>query len=365
MSEPTNRDRHRVVAGVVLSFGLIAAAISGLAGAAEQELRISGREHVALRTFVGSVQVAEAPGAEYIIRVQTTRPGIVAESRHEGREVVVRWPKDVDTIHTPLAPDLGGWFVKAKAGYDGQRYQLRRGEADYTADVTVLVPRGTRLVVEQQLGPVKVTAVRAGLRLETGLGGITVERSRGGLVAETGASDITVRGHDGEVKAETGAGEVLFEDNAGNQSAESGSGDVKVRGGQGQLVAETGSGDVRVEGFAGDVSADTGSGSVTMSGLSRTRRVDADTGSGDVSLQGDLAALEALSIDTGSGSVAVVSDTVPSLRLKVDTGSGDISVGGQARFEGADDHREVVIGTGVHRGDIGTGSGDIRVTVAP
>ena len=363
MLQNFHRGRRRATAGAGLCLAAIGLTGALSAHAAEQELRVSGREHVVLRTFIGSVQVAEAPGSEYLIRVHTPRPGIVAEARREGREVVLRWPADVDTIHSPSAPDLGDWFMKAKAGYDGHRYVLRRGEADYTADVTVLVPRGARLVVDQAFGPVSATAVRAGLRLETGLGTVTVERSRGGLVVETGASDVVVRGHEGEVKAETGAGDVVFEGNSGQQSAETGSGDVRVKGGQGSVVAETGSGDVLVDGFAGDLSAETGSGSVAMSSLSQTRRVKADTGSGSVSLQGDLAALEALDVDTGSGSVSVQSATLPSLRLKVGTGSGDISVGGQARLERSGDDGEVILGAGANRGSIGTGSGDIRVTV--
>ena len=358
-----NRGRRRAIAGAGLCLAFVGVVGALPAQAAEQELRVSGREQVALRTFIGSVQLAEAPGTEYIIRVQASRPGIVAEARREGREVVVRWPKNVDVIHSPAAPDMDAWFLKPKARYDGHSYQLRHGDADYAAALTVLVPRGARLVVEQQFGSITAVGVRAGLRLETGSGDITVERSRGGLVAETGAADVTVRGHDGDIKADTGSGQVRLEGNSGSQVADTGSGEIRVKGGQGKLVADTGSGDVLVEDFSGDVVADTGSGSVRLGGLRATRRVEADTGSGDVTVRGELGALENLSIETGSGSVVVDSTAAPSLRLKVSTGSGDISVGGAARLERSGDDGEVILGAGASRGSIGTGSGDIRVTV--
>lgn len=334
------------------------------AGADEQELRVRGQQHLELRNFIGSVRVGEASGAEYVIRVRANRPGIVAEPRDGGRRVVVRWPQDIDTVHSPLAPELGNWIVKAKASYDGHRYQLKHGPADYTAEVTVWVPRGARLAVQQQLGPIEATAVRAGLRLETANGGVRVERSRGGLVAVSGASDISVRGHEGEVKADTGSGNILLETVIGRQAADTGSGSVRVRDGVGELLADTGSGDVLVERHAGDVKADTGSGSVRVTDLRGVRRLDADTGSGEVTVQGDLGAVEVLDIDTGSGSVSLESSTVPSLTLEVDTGSGEVSARGAARVEHAGDRRTVVIGAGVHRGRIDTGSGDIRVVVA-
>jgi hypothetical protein len=343
--------------------GLLAVPTS--ATAATQELVVSGQSHVELRNFIGSVQVGEAPGRDYVVRVAGSHAGIAPEMRDGGRLVVVRWPAEVATVHSPLAPEIGGWWFKGKVDYDGRRYAIQHGPQDVYAEVTVLVPRGARLVVTQQFGQLQANAVRAGLRLETMSGEIVVAGSRGGLAVETGSGRVRVQGHDGAIKAETGSGEVVLDHNTGPQTADTGSGEVRVIGGSGLLKAETGSGEVFVDGFAGDVSAETGSGAVRATGLKAVRSLKADTGSGEVQLEGDLSGLESLNIDTGSGSVSVTSTGVPALRLSVDTGSGDISASGAARLEGDEDHRVVVGGAGTHTGTIDTGSGSITVRFGP
>ena len=330
-----------------------------------QEVLVSGQSHVEVRNFIGTVKVGEAPGRDYVVRVEGTRAGITPEVRDGGKLVVVRWPADVDTVHSPQAPEIGGWWFKGKVDYDGHRYSIKRGEADVAANVTVLVPRGARLVVSQQYGRLQADAVRAGLRLQSVSGEVFVAGSRGGLVVDTGSGAVRVQGHDGEVKADTGSGEVVFDHNTGHQVADTGSGSVRVVGGSGSLSADTGSGDVMVQDFNGDVVADTGSGSVHATGLKGVRSLRADTGSGDVHVEGDLVGLESLTIDTGSGSAKVVSASVPSLRLRASTGSGGISATGAARLEGDEDHRVIVGGAGGHSGSIETGSGEIAVHFGP
>ena len=356
------------VVATVLSVALLGTAmlpLAATAATAPQELVVSGQSHVELRNFIGSVQVGEAPGSDYVVRVVGSQAGVAPEIRDGGRLVVVRWPAAVATVHSPLAPQIGGWWFKGKVDYDGHRYAIQRGPQDVYADVTVLVPRGARLVVTQQFGQLQANAVRAGLRLETMGGEIVVAGSRGGLAVETGFGRVRVQGHDGEVKAETGSGEVVLDHNTGRQVADTGSGEVRVLGGSGSLKAETGSGDVFVQDFSGDIDADTGSGAVRAKGLSAVHSLKAATGSGEVQLEGELSGVEALDISTGSGSVSVASTGVPSLRLKVDTGSGDISASGAARLEGDEDHRIVVGGAGAHSGSIDTGSGSITVRFGP
>gem|GEM_PF-6905663 len=348
----------------VLSVALLGTAMLPFAATAAttpQELVVSGQSQVELRNFIGSVQIGEAPGRDYVVRVVGSQVGIAPEIRDGGRLVVVRWPAAVATVHSPLAPRIGGWWFKGKVDYDGRRYAIQRGPQDVYADVTVLVPRGTRLVVTQQFGQLQANAVRAGLRLETMSGEIVVAGSRGGLAVETGSGRIRVQGHEGEVKAETGSGEVVLDHNTGRQVADTGSGEVRVLGGSGSLTAETGSGDVVVQDFSGDIDAETGSGAIRATGLKDVHSLQAETGTGEVQLEGELSGLETLNIDTGSGSVSVVSTGVPSLRLSADTGSGDIAASGAARLEGDEDHRVVVGGAGTHSGTIDTGSGSISV----
>lgn len=355
--------RTRVVSILGAFAGMLVMPLAS--AAAPQELVVSGQSHVEVRTFIGSVQVGEAPGRDYVIRVAGTHAGIAPELRQGGRLVVVRWPTDVATVHAPQAPEIGGWWFKGKVDYDGHRYAIERGDADVAANVTVLVPRGARLVVSQQYGRLQAQAVRAGLRLVSVSGEVIVEGSRGGLVVDTGSGAVRVQGHDGEVMADTGSGEVVFDHNTGKQVADTGSGSVRVVGGSGTLSADTGSGEVVVEDFSGDVDADTGSGAVRATGLRGVRSLRADTGSGSVDISGDLAALEALKIDTGSGSANVVSTTVPSLRLRVSTGSGGIAASGAARLEGDEDDGVIVGGAGTHSGSIDTGSGGITVHFGP
>ena len=102
------------------------------------------------------------------------------------------------------------------------------------------------------------------------------------LLASTGNGEIDIRNAGAEVKASSGNGEVNVSGAAGAVYAHTGNGEVSVDRAEGEVEATTGNGTIRVTTSAGPVTAHTGNGSidVEMKSLSRSEDMDFTTGNG-------------------------------------------------------------------------------------
>ncbi|MEE1619516.1 DUF4097 family beta strand repeat-containing protein [Brachybacterium sp. J153] len=144
-------------------------------------------------------------------------------------------------------------------------------------DVTVVVPAGSRAV------------------LDDGAGEIAVHGVLGRLEARTGAGDIRVeRGAEERTRLSSGTGDLQVGELAGEASLSTGAGDVRVRRAvQGRLNARSGLGDVEISVAPGtaarlDLATGFGERDVRLTPVEgagdaeRTLEVEARTGKGDV-----------------------------------------------------------------------------------
>lgn len=162
-------------------------------------------------------------------------------------------------------------------------------------DVTVLVPYGSRVVLHDGAGDVRVHGVLARIEARTGAGDLSLDR--GGeeeTRLTTGTGDITVGPAAGSLSATTGTGDVVLETSAGRTSVTTGVGDVRVRcAHSGHLAVRTGLGDVTLHiapGTATHLDLATGLGDRDVqltptdgaSQAERTLEIEARAGKGDL-----------------------------------------------------------------------------------
>ena len=223
----------------------------------------------------------------------------------------------------------------------------RRGVPVLYADLTVTMPRGARLRVNDSVGSVRG------------------QNLNGDLFVGTGSGDIKLDGAAGTIDVDTGSGDVELHEIAGDTMADTGSGDVVIDGiAADTLKVDTGSGDVTISNATlRDLKADTGSGNIAVDHV-RLVTFLGDTGSGDVTVSGDLSGATQIDVDTGSGDVDLVGGPAFEFDLTTDVGSGDV----QVTYDDAElrRNRHEVIGarrgSGQTRIMVDTGSGDVTVS---
>lgn len=136
------------------------------------------------------------------------------------------------------------WTERLSAGLRS----ARRGAEGLAGalEVTVLLPEGSRAVLHDGVGDVRVHGALAEIEVRTGVGDITLQR--GGAESTrltTGTGDIVVGPSAGSLSATTGTGDVRLERSEGRASVTTGVGDVSVRSAvSGRLAVRTGLGDV-------------------------------------------------------------------------------------------------------------------------
>jgi DUF4097 and DUF4098 domain-containing protein YvlB len=163
---------------------------------------------------------------------------------------------------------------------------------------------------------------RHGMKFTRGGGvSVRVELPLGSDISVTTASaDVDLNGLVGEADIKSASGHIVADNAAGDFRAKSASGDISVGMVGGELRAHSTSGEIRVVGVEGRAAVSTTSGAIEVG--SADDRVDVRSTSGDVHL-GDLAG-DATVVDV-SGEVRVLSFS--SGRMHVRSVSGDISVG--------------------------------------
>lgn len=340
-----------------------ALAVDNLLGDVAIEAATDGGFHVTatIRTEAGSQADADALARAVDFRTEDAGP--------RSRFQVLLPEASFPVIHDPKAA-RGSWFGRTYVDYLGERRELSRDArkaVQVRVDLTVRVPEGMTVGVNNRLGSVHARGVVGRMAVDTARGPISARDGRGPIELDTGSGAIEVANHEGDVEADTGSGAISVSGCRCRIEADTGSGSITVTTSAGELDADTGSGRVVVEGFAGPVTADTGSGSVTINGLTAGARLDVDTGSGSVRVEGDLGGLEDLDVETGSGGVTLRATALPSMVIRMATGSGGIDAdvqGGALRTEGRRS-AELTVGDGRYKGRIRTGCGGIRIEQAP
>ncbi|MEW6209773.1 MAG: DUF4097 family beta strand repeat-containing protein [Acidobacteriota bacterium] len=136
-------------------------------------------------------------------------------------------------------------------------------------DITVRVPRNTRLDLRTGDGNIEVIGSKGSLVARTGDGNLRIVDIEGDVLAHTGDGRIDVRGVKGEITLETGDGNTTIENVEGRLRASAGDGDIRAVGRFDVLEIKTGDGRIEASALQGSrMSADwrltTGDGSLTL-----------------------------------------------------------------------------------------------------
>ena len=339
----------------------------GLTAQAEfsETFSLSG-DRLIVSNLIGEVRV-ESGGSEFQVRVDVKgrdadRDDIDIDTREGGTsELMVILPRSSDYVYpgmgrgsrTTLSRRGGGngdWMRVLGEILGKDRITVRgsgRG-MEVWADITVRVPSGSEIVVQN------------------GVGKVFADGISGDVFLETRSGSVDARGIDGNLTADTGSGSVRAEDVRGDEVfIDTGSGSVQVRGiDADQFTADTGSGrvvaeDVRCRSF----NVDTGSGGVRAGRIEADNAV-IDTGSGSVELDLDRMGGGRFLIDTGSGGVTLNLPPDASAEIYADTGSGgiqlDVTSAVKIHHKERDELR-ATIGSGEAKIEIDTGSGGVRI----
>jgi hypothetical protein len=345
----------------VLTLGV--ALLAGPASAAiEQRATIDG-ERLVLRNLIGEVRVEPGSGSfDVVVSIdgKDARPGLIELGRSDG-QLEIRFPSDVrDYVYprldgkTDVSMDVddGGWLKRLVGDMLGTgRIRVRPSGSgtELWADVTVRVPDGTSIRIEHAVGRIVAENVDAELELSTRSGEMRIDGTRGRLSAATGSGRIGLSRIDGErVEIATGSGGVLAEDCNGEEiQIATGSGSIELTTIRGRsMQVATGSGDVRARRVSADgLEIGTGSGDVTLELDSMgDGDYDVGTGSGDITLRMPAGATADVHAETHGG------------RVTVDL-AGDVDFRTQEK-----DEVRLTVGQGGARVDLGSGSGDIRIS---
>lgn len=223
--------------------------------------------------------------------------------RFEGDRLFVDAPSEgaqvfggsVGDLLRGLGSESGGasWSDRLSAGLRSARRNLE-GLAG-ALDITVLVPSGSRAVLHDGAGDVRVHGTLATIEARTGAGGIDLHRGGWESTRLTvGTGDIAVGPSSGTLSATTGTGDVRLEESAEHTTVTTGVGDVLVRSAvSGHLGIRAGLGDVTIHVAPGtathlDLATGLGDRDVQLTPTDgagtaeRTLEIEAKTGKGDL-----------------------------------------------------------------------------------
>ena len=363
------REKNRSVVrflAVVACCALVGALVPSAQAAFDKAASLSA-DTVEIRNLIGRIEVEGHDGSDFEIEVHVqggdATPDRVEVRIEEGRRaaVTILFPLDESkhyiyprlnggNVSFSANDDRGSWLSKLFGALGNGNVKVKgsgRG-LEIWADVTVRVPQGKSVVIDNGVGTVEARDVEADLNLATASGAVEVVGATGSVSIDTGSGHVTVAHVQGPLHLDTGSGHVSVKD-------------VRAK----DVHVDTGSGRVELDGVdSSTVHVDTGSGRVEARAVSVDDLV-IDTGSGSVTLQLDRMGGGEFVIDTGSGSIDLRLPPDASADVKVDTGSGgiELDLSGSHRIRHQEeDEAEFTIGGGDADVILDTGSGSVHIS---
>ncbi len=139
---------------------------------------------------------------------------------------------------------------------------------DARIDLTVTVPKGLAVEIDDGSGGLAVGGVTGGVRIKDGSGEIEVRDIAGGLWIDDGSGGIEVDNVQGNVEIIDGSGETDVRNVTGDLSIDDGSGGISLRKIGGTVTVEDGSGSLTIDDVGKDVRIrHKGSGSVEITNV--------------------------------------------------------------------------------------------------
>jgi DUF4097 and DUF4098 domain-containing protein YvlB len=240
--------------------------------------------------------------------------------------------------------------------------QEREGVRNPQTDRTVAVGRGSRFVLNNDLGEVVIrTWEKDAIRLRAAHGARTT------IDVETNANLVTVRGRTGgpsraidyeitapswlpmrvtgqgayigiegaqnEVYAETVRGDIVIRGGAGTVTAKTIHGEIIIENAKGRVNANSVNETIRVSGTAGEVTAETTNGDIMLTKVD-ARFLDVSSVNGDVLLEGTIARGAQLRFVTHNGDITLVLPEDTGATFTVRTYNGDFQSNLQTKVVG-------------------------------
>lgn len=135
-------------------------------------------------------------------------------------------------------------------------------------DLTVSVPKGMKLDIDDGSGELEVRDMAADVRIEDGSGETLVERIGGNVWIDDGSGGLDVRDITGNLEIIDGSGEIDVRNVTGDVAVDDGSGSMTLRKIGGGVTIEDGSGSITVDDVGKDVRLrSTGSGGVDVTNV--------------------------------------------------------------------------------------------------
>jgi DUF4097 and DUF4098 domain-containing protein YvlB len=360
-----NRSVLRLLA--VVACCALAGALAPTSQAAFEKAMSLSADTVEIRNLIGEIEVEGHRGSDFEIEVRVqgsdATPDRVEIRVEEGRraDVTILFPLDESkryvyprlnggNVSFSANDDSGSWLSKLFGAIGNGNIKVRGSGSglEIWADVTVRVPRGKSVVIDNGVGTVVARDVDADLNLATNSGHVEVTGATGSVSVDTGSGHVTVAHVEGPLHLDTGSGHVSVTD-------------VEAK----SVHVDTGSGHVDLDDVdSSTVYVDTGSGRVEARAVSADDLV-IDTGSGSVTLQLERMGGGEFVIDTGSGGIDLRLPPDASADVKVDTGSGGIELdltGSYRMRHQEEDEAEFTIGGGDADVMLDTGSGSVRIS---
>lgn len=334
-----------------------------------------------LTNLVGAIEIEGHSGKEFVVEVTVAgadaEAGIIDFRSTQGdrAELVIGFPTDDErtyiypelgrrsrTSFNPGRGDHGIWDV-----FGRDKIEVRgsgRG-MELWADVRILVPAGSELIVFNGVGEMEATNLKSHLEMNVRSGAAYARGVEGDVAIDTGSGNVEVEDVQGDLMVDTGSGHVEVITLRGQRaSVDTGSGHVVMREiDVPRISVDTGSGHVEMDGIACDeLEIDTGSGHVELGDLA-ARSTSVDTGSGRVRVELTEMGDGEFDVDTGSGSITFLMPENASARVEAETNSGgiDVDVAGADIERQKRDHVRLTVGSGAADVRLEAGSGGIRI----
>lgn len=143
--------------------------------------------------------------------------------------------------------------------------------------LTVSVPAGLNLFIDDGSGGILTTSVQGDTRIKDGSGNIEIRQRRGQLEIDDGSGEIEVQQVEGHITLTDGSGTMFIEDLQGGAVIEDGSGGISVSRITGDLRIRDSNGAITVNEAQGNVVVADGSGSIDIRDVDKDVVVEKDS----------------------------------------------------------------------------------------
>jgi len=126
------------------------------------------------------------------------------------------------------------------------------GEVFYSAQITLQVPRGTEISIDNRYGDVTVGAIGGPLKINNSSGAVTASSIRDFGEIENSYGDVEVNDVEGDLEVVVSSGKIRIEQVTGDVEVSSRYGEVVIAGVGGELDIESSSSKLDVERVGGD-----------------------------------------------------------------------------------------------------------------